>query len=121
MRFIEDSNARANAIRAGEVSMAQAVPIAQLGELRDLTIDSTPLPRGVYLHLNTSKGEFADPAIRAAAAQAVRPDAIVDSIYEGHAGKRMAACLTKKPNGPPMLTPTTTLTTQQTHTARPSR
>ena len=96
VRFIEDGNARANAIRAGEVSMAQAVPIAQLGELRDLTIDSTPLPRGVYLHLNTSKGEFADPAIRAAAAQAVRPDAIVDSIYEGHAGKTHGSLFNEK-------------------------
>ncbi|GAA1474982.1 ABC transporter substrate-binding protein [Corynebacterium felinum] len=83
--FIEDGVARANALRGGEVSLAQAVPIAQLGELSDHQVEATPLPRGVYLHLNTNKGVFADPAMRAQAAQFVEAGPIVENIYEGHA------------------------------------
>lgn len=87
VKFIEDGSARANAVRTAEVSLAQAIPLAQLSEVSDLTTESTPLPRGVYLHLNSKKGAFADAGLRAAAAAAVDPDSIVDSIYEGHAGK----------------------------------
>lgn len=87
VQFIEDGSARANAVRTAEVNLAQAIPLAQLGEVSELTTESTPLPRGVYLHLNNKKGAFTDAGLRAAAAAAVDPDSIVDSIYEGHAGK----------------------------------
>lgn len=83
--FIEDGAGRANAVRAGEVSLAQAVPIAQLAELGDLTVESTPIPRAVLLHLNTKTGAFADAGLRAKAAEAVKPESVVDNIYEGHA------------------------------------
>lgn len=85
--FIPDGPARTNAIRAGEVAMAQAVPIAQLSSLGDAELQSTPLPRGVYLHLNSARGPFTDPKLRAAAAKAVNPNDIVTTIYENHAGK----------------------------------
>lgn len=87
VQFIEDGSARANAVRTAEVNLAQAVPLAQLGELSELENQSTLLPRGVYLHLNSKKGAFTDPKMRAAAVDAIKSDVIVEKIYEGHADK----------------------------------
>ncbi|PRQ11687.1 ABC transporter substrate-binding protein [Corynebacterium sp. 13CS0277] len=84
--FLTDGGARTNALRGGEVNLAQAVPIAQLSSLGDVELESTPIPRGVYLHLNTAKGAFAKESVRAAAAKAISPKEIVDAVYEGHAG-----------------------------------
>ncbi|APT85250.1 ABC transporter substrate-binding protein [Corynebacterium aquilae DSM 44791] len=86
VEFLTDGGARSNAIRSGEVNLAQAVPIAQLNSLKDIDVNQTPLPRGVYLHLNSAKGAFQDAGLRAAAAKAVHPKDIIEAIYEGHAG-----------------------------------
>lgn len=83
--YMDDGSARARAIRAGEISLAQAIPVAQLAEVGDAEVTSTPIPRSVMLHLNTKKGAFADPALRAAAAESIKPDAVVTDIYEGQA------------------------------------
>lgn len=87
VKFIKDGSARANAVRSAEVNLAQAIPLAQLGEVKELNTESTLLPRAVYLHLNSKTGPFADAGTRAAAAAAIDSDVIVDNIYEGHAGK----------------------------------
>ena len=83
--YMEDGSARTRAIRAGEISLAQAIPIAQLQEVGDAEVTTTPIPRSVMLHLNTKKGVFSDPAMRAAAAESIKPETVVDNIYEGQA------------------------------------
>lgn len=42
------------------------------------------VPRTTTLHLNTSSGPFADPAIRAAGAEAIDKAELVDNVFEGY-------------------------------------
>ncbi|MDO4631419.1 MAG: ABC transporter substrate-binding protein [Corynebacterium sp.] len=84
--FSADGSTRARAVQSGEVSLTQAIPISQLGSLGDVKTEFTVIPRGTYLHFNTKKGVFADPAMRAKAAEVVDPATVVKDIYEGHAG-----------------------------------
>ncbi|MCA2212042.1 ABC transporter substrate-binding protein [Jidongwangia harbinensis] len=84
VRFLPDGAARAGALRAGEVDVINAVPVAQLPHLGDHRLVEVPLPRTVGLHLNSTAGRpFADPRLRAAVRAAADPAAIVASVYEG--------------------------------------
>ncbi|WP_448851057.1 ABC transporter substrate-binding protein [Corynebacterium sp. 335C] len=83
--FMPEAATRANALRAGDVNIAQALPVAQLADLGDADVNEETLTRGVLLNLNTEKGVFADEAMRTAAAEAIDDGLIVDTIYEGHA------------------------------------
>ncbi len=83
--FMPEAGTRANALRAGDVNIAQALPVAQLADLGDADVNEDTLTRGVLLNLNTSKGIFADEAMRTVAADAIDEGLIVDTIYEGHA------------------------------------
>lgn len=83
--FVPDGAARGAALRTGEADLVEAVPVSQV-ELLDLElIHEVPVPRTCTLYLNVSRGVFEDPAMRAAVREAVDPQGLVDSVYEGHA------------------------------------
>jgi peptide/nickel transport system substrate-binding protein len=83
--FVPDGTARAAALRTGTADVVEAVPVAQAGLLDAGQVFEVPMPRTNTLYLNTRKGPFADPAVRAAARQAVKRESIVDTVYEGRA------------------------------------
>lgn len=86
LRFVDDADARTSALRAGELDVVQAVPIAALPTLGDeQRVVTTSLPRVTALQFDTATGVFADPALRAAAVAAVDPGAVVDGVFEGQA------------------------------------
>jgi len=86
VRFVDDADARTASLRAGELDVAQGVPIAALATLTDdQRVVTTALPRVTALQLTTTSGVFADPALRAAAVAAVDPGAVVDGVFEGQA------------------------------------
>ncbi|WP_105971200.1 ABC transporter substrate-binding protein [Streptomyces geranii] len=84
-RFIADGTARANALRTGQVDIAEAIPVAQAASLDEATRRETATARTTSLHLNTRSGVFKDAKLRAAARAAVDTSAIADGVYEGHA------------------------------------
>ncbi|GGZ09943.1 ABC transporter substrate-binding protein [Streptomyces nitrosporeus] len=83
--FVADGTARANALRTGEVDVAEYVPIAQASLLGDSFVHEFPSARTNGLSLNTGRGVFADPAMRAAAREAIDSEALADGVYEGRA------------------------------------
>lgn len=87
VKFMTDASARTAAFRSGEVQLATAIPTSQVSKIEESAgdIKSTPLPRAVLLHLNTKKGVFTDPGLRAAAREAINSKAITDSVFEGKA------------------------------------
>ncbi|AKP09189.1 ABC transporter substrate-binding protein [Corynebacterium pseudotuberculosis] len=89
--FIEDGAARANAFRAGDLDVVKGVPVVSLPELSDAHITDVHLPRAVLLHLNAEKGVFADAHLRAAVADAIKTEPIVEKIYEGKANKTQSS------------------------------
>ncbi|MFF4587301.1 ABC transporter substrate-binding protein [Streptomyces sp. NPDC001388] len=84
-RFIADGTARANALRTGQVDLAEAIPVAQAATLDADTRRETATTRTTSLFLNTRSDVFADPALRAAARAAVDTAALAEGVYEGHA------------------------------------
>ncbi|WP_327698770.1 ABC transporter substrate-binding protein [Streptomyces sp. NBC_00459] len=84
-RFIADGTARANALRTGQVDIAEAIPVAQAASLDKATRRETATARTTSLHLNTRTGVFKDARLRAAARAAVDTSALADGVYEGHA------------------------------------
>jgi peptide/nickel transport system substrate-binding protein len=60
-RFIADGTARTNALRTGQVDIAEAVPVAQAATLDKETRRETPTTRSTSLLLNASSGPFKDP------------------------------------------------------------
>ncbi|KOV82825.1 ABC transporter substrate-binding protein [Nocardia sp. NRRL S-836] len=82
VRFIPDGQTRTAALRAGEVDVAAALPVSTVEDLHRVEV---PLPRVVSLSLNTAKGVFADPALRAVARGAVDRDALAGGVYESRA------------------------------------
>jgi peptide/nickel transport system substrate-binding protein len=84
LRFVPDGAARAGALRAGTIDVANALPIGQVPHLGDRRLIEIPLPRTVGLHLVSTAGRpFADPTLRAAVRVAIDPAAIVSGVYEG--------------------------------------
>ncbi|MEU7484322.1 ABC transporter substrate-binding protein [Streptomyces sp. NPDC042319] len=84
-RFIADGAARTNALRTGEVDIAEAVPVSQAASLDKKTVHETGTSRTTSLLLNTRKGAFADAGVRAAARKAIDTSALAKGVYEGHA------------------------------------
>ncbi|MFG2126454.1 ABC transporter substrate-binding protein [Streptomyces sp. NPDC048751] len=84
-RFIADGTARANALRTGQVDVAEAIPVAQAATLDKGTHRETATTRTTSLLLNSTSGPFKDPALRAAARAAVDPAALAQGVYEHHA------------------------------------
>ncbi|MFJ9153266.1 ABC transporter substrate-binding protein [Streptomyces sp. NPDC102270] len=84
-RFIADGTARANAVRTGQVDIAEAIPVAQAASLDEATLKEAATTRTTSLQLNTKAGPFKDPKLRAAAREAVDSSAVVKSVFEGYA------------------------------------
>ncbi|MFJ8085988.1 ABC transporter substrate-binding protein [Streptomyces sp. NPDC096205] len=85
VRFVPDGTARAAALRSGEADIVEAVPVSQAALVDEDLITEVPMPRTNTLYLNTSDGPFADPAVRAAAREAIDAESIVRGVYEGRA------------------------------------
>ncbi|MFF1305718.1 ABC transporter substrate-binding protein [Streptomyces sp. NPDC058307] len=84
-RFIADGTARANAVRTGQVDIAEAIPVAQAASLDKATLNETATTRTTSLQLNTKKGPLKDPKLRAAAREAVDGSGLVKGVFEGYA------------------------------------
>jgi peptide/nickel transport system substrate-binding protein len=84
-RFIADGTARANAVRTGQVDIAEAIPVAQAATLDKATVKETATTRTTSLQLNTRSGPFRDPKLRAAAREAVDGSAVAKGVFEGYA------------------------------------
>ncbi|MFJ8363611.1 ABC transporter substrate-binding protein [Streptomyces sp. NPDC093984] len=83
--WIADGTARANALRGGDVDIAEWIPTAQAKLLAKGTRHVVPSVRTDSLVLNTRSGIFTDPALRAAAREAVDGSTLVDSVFGGYA------------------------------------
>ena len=83
--FVPDGTARAAALRTDTADVVEAVPAGQASLLDPALLHEVKMPRTNTLYLNTSSGAFADPAVRAAAREAVDAQQIVDTVYEGRA------------------------------------
>ncbi|MFI2035298.1 ABC transporter substrate-binding protein [Streptomyces bottropensis] len=84
-RFIADGSARTNALRTGQVDVAESVPVAQASTLDKGTRRETATTRTASLLLNTESGAFKDPKLRAAAREAVDGSVLAKDVYEGYA------------------------------------
>ncbi|MFD3663724.1 ABC transporter substrate-binding protein [Streptomyces sp. NPDC058659] len=85
VRFVPDGTARAAALRSGEADIVESVPVSQAALLDEGQIAEVPMPRTNTLYLNTERGVFTDPALRAAARAAVDAESLVKGVYEGRA------------------------------------
>ncbi|MDO4243225.1 MAG: ABC transporter substrate-binding protein [Actinomyces sp.] len=83
--YVPDGTARGAALRTGEADLIEAVPVSQAATIDAELLHEVPMPRTATLYLNTSSGPFADPAVRAAARNALDPTALVETMYEGYA------------------------------------
>lgn len=83
--FVPDGTARGAALRTGTADLVEAVPVSQVATLDDALLHEVPMPRTCTLYLNTSSGAFADAGLRAAARDALDPEALISTVYEGHA------------------------------------
>ncbi len=83
--FVPDGTARAAALRTGEADVVESVPVGQAAQIDQELLTEVPMPRTNTLYLNTEGGPFADPAVRAAAREAIDAQSIVDGVYEGRA------------------------------------
>ncbi|MFI0241972.1 ABC transporter substrate-binding protein [Streptomyces sp. NPDC016845] len=82
--FVADNNARSNALRSGQIELAEFVPAAQAlilgGRARKVATVRT-----TTLYLNTRTGPLADPGLRAAVRAGADTSALAKSVYEGYA------------------------------------
>ena len=83
--FVPDGTARAAALRTDTADVVEAIPVAQAAVIDPSLIHEVPMPRTNTLYLNNRTGVFADPAVRAAAREAINPQVVVDQVYEGRA------------------------------------
>lgn len=85
VRFTADGTARTNALRPGEVDIAEALPVSQAASLDGDAVRELDTTRTTSLLLNTGSGPFADPGLRAAAREAVDTGVLAEDVYEGRA------------------------------------
>jgi peptide/nickel transport system substrate-binding protein len=83
--WIADGTARANALRGGDVDIAEWIPTALAKLLDQNTRHEVPSVRTDSLVLNTGSGIFTDATLRAAAREAVDGSTLVDSVFGGYA------------------------------------
>ncbi|WP_438874309.1 ABC transporter substrate-binding protein, partial [Streptomyces calidiresistens] len=84
-RFIADGLARGNALRSGEVDIAEALPVSAAATVEEGVLRETPTARTTSLLLNTASGVLTDPELRAAIREAVDTTALAEGVYEGYA------------------------------------
>jgi len=85
VKFVADGTARANALRTGQVDLAEAIPVAQATGLGQGMRKATATTRTTSLLLNTESGAFKNAGLRAAARQAVNTSVFAKDVYEGYA------------------------------------
>lgn len=85
VQFVPDGTARAAALRTGTADVVESIPVGQVAQIEPELIHEVPMPRTNTLYLNNEAGPFADPAVRAAAREAVERASIVERVYEGRA------------------------------------
>lgn len=85
VKFVPDGTARAAALRTGEADIVEAIPVGQAASVDAERLTEVPMPRTNTLYLNTESGPFADPAVRAAAREAIDRAQIIASTYENRA------------------------------------
>ncbi|WP_227875955.1 ABC transporter substrate-binding protein [Kushneria konosiri] len=83
--YVPDGTARAAALRTGTADVVEAVPVSQVALIDPERVHEVPMPRTNTLYLNTEHGVFSDPAMRAAAREALDRAALVRTVYEGRA------------------------------------
>ncbi|WP_320779314.1 ABC transporter substrate-binding protein [Streptomyces sp. CRN 30] len=83
-RFIADGTARANALRSGELDIAEAVPVAQAATLDKGERRDTATTRTTSLLLNSSSGTLKDAGLRATARAALDTSVFAKDVYEGY-------------------------------------
>ncbi|WP_373287805.1 ABC transporter substrate-binding protein [Zhihengliuella salsuginis] len=83
--FVPDGTARAAALRTGTAHVVETVPAGQAASIDEELLHEVPMPRTNTLYLNAESGPFADPAVRAAAREAVDRAQIIASAYEDRA------------------------------------
>lgn len=87
-RFIEDPQTRVQSLRAGDIDLAEEVPIPQLDDLRedqDVEVVQEEVSRTVSLYTNMRSGPLADERVREAVRLAVDNEALAGSVMEGSA------------------------------------
>ncbi|WP_369231143.1 ABC transporter substrate-binding protein [Streptomyces sp. R21] len=84
-KFVSDGAARANALRTGDVDIAESIPVAQVASLDKNTAHEINTARNTSLYLNTRTGVFKDARLRAAAREAIDTSAVAKGVYEGYA------------------------------------
>lgn len=85
VKFVADGTARANALRTGQVDLAEAIPVAQAATLDQGMRRTTATTRTTSLLLNARSGPFKEAGLRAAARQAVDTSVFAKDVYEGYA------------------------------------
>ena len=85
VQFVPDGTARAAALRTGTADVVEAIPVSQVAQIDEDFVFEVPMPRTNSLYLNSESGPFKDPAVRAAAREAIDRATIVSDVYEGRA------------------------------------
>lgn len=83
--FVSDGASRTAALRTGDADIIENVPVSQVSLLDEELVHEIALPRTISASLNTESGVFSDPAMRAAAREAIDQDEIVERVFEGNA------------------------------------
>jgi peptide/nickel transport system substrate-binding protein len=85
--ILEDAT-RISALLAGEVQLINAVPYIRVAELEanpDLRVETIPSPRVFFVVIDPREAPFDDVRVRQALNYAVDVDAIIQTLYMGHA------------------------------------
>ena len=85
VQFVPDGTARAAALRTGNADIVETIPVGQVAQIDPALVHEVPMPRTNTLYLNNDTGPFADPAVRAAAREAIERATVVERVYEGRA------------------------------------
>lgn len=85
--FVTDANTRLAAVRSGTADVVEGLAAGQLSQLTEDQYQVSPTTRTNMIDFNTASGPFADPAIRAAAREAIDVDAIIETAYGGQADR----------------------------------
>ncbi|MBX3070534.1 MAG: hypothetical protein KF883_08580 [Thermomicrobiales bacterium] len=91
--ILEDST-RISALLAGEVDLINVVPYARIPELEgngDIKVSTVPSPRVFFVAIDPRDVPFEDVRVRQALNYAVDADAIIQSLYLGHATRLATA------------------------------
>lgn len=89
--IIAEASARRLQLEAGDVHIAQSLPVDQLEALEStdgITVASFPSLKVTYLYMNNKVAPLDNPAVRRAISYAMDRDAIIDGILGGN-GKAM--------------------------------